>query len=370
MYESATVLYQAMKAKEEEEAQKALEEASNKWKDINKKLEENAVFLRKTTESQTLVGRIKWLEQQMKHLEWKGLQSQLVETTAKAQNIRQEITTASAVAERKRSQQEATREREETIEILQSRMELLVAFRKRFVGERHGDGFKSHVYRDLVLPLIQREVNDFISTVDSFQLSIRLRDNQFMFFLEDRGSSPTLDHASGYQRFVVGLAMRVALARIGVVGQNVKHLFIDEGFVACDSDNITKTSDILKEMFAFGGYRSMILMSHVEAIREIAEIHIPILRERGNKASLIQWGGVKSTKAAAIETVMQTEEKGVKTLGKTKTASSVVRRRKVLDKSPVVTQRLNDPTAVDGGGFEFGESGMVSDDVFGGVGNL
>ena len=175
---------------------------------------------------------------------------------------------------------------------LQSRTERIRQLQQRFVGDKaaHQTGFKAYVYDECVLPLIQSEVNRFISTIEPFRLKIRMKHARFVFLLEDRGCTPTLDHASGYQKFVVGLGMRLALSRIQAAGHNVKHLFMDEGFVACDADNLQKTAGMLQEILAFGGYRSMIMMSHLDTIRDAAHVRIGLRRSSDNRSSILQWG--------------------------------------------------------------------------------
>lgn len=190
---------------------------------------------------------------------------------------------------------------------LQTRLDKLRLLHARFVGDKANDGFKMFVYRDKVLPLIQDVVNEFLQTLNSIRLKIRIKNNKFIFLLEDRGSTPTLDHASGYQKFIVNLGMRVALSRIGAVGQNLKHLFLDEGFVACDAENLRKTAGLLREIMTFGGYTSLILMSHLETIRDAAEVHVTITRNEDNTSSLLRWGErrtpIPKAATAAIATV-------------------------------------------------------------------
>ena len=156
-------------------------------------------------------------------------------------------------------------------------------------------GFKAYVYEECVLPLIQNEVNRFIRSIEPFRLKIQTKNARFIFLLEDRGCTPTLDHASGYQKFIVGLGMRIALSRIQAAGHNVKHLFLDEGFVACDALNLQKTAGMLQEILSYGGYRSMIMMSHLDTIRDAAHVRIGIRRHADNKSSILQWGQRRRT---------------------------------------------------------------------------
>lgn len=168
---------------------------------------------------------------------------------------------------------------------LTQRYERLCEFKKRFIGEKQ-DGFKAFIYKDRVAPLIETEVNAFVANIDQFRLRIKVKNNRFIYLLDDRGNLPTLDHASGYQKFIVGLGMRIALSRIGAVGQNLKHLFLDEGFVAMDADNLQKTHELLRDIMSTGGYRSMILMSHLETIKDATDVRINVVRDTGRSSQL------------------------------------------------------------------------------------
>ena len=159
----------------------------------------------------------------------------------------------------------------------------------KFVGDKSSnDGYKEWIYREKVAPLLENEVNKFLSTVELIRLKIQYEKKSFVYFLEDRGNLPTLDKASGYQNFVVGLAMRLALARIGAIGQNIRHLFIDEGFTACDVANIEKVPQLLRGIMSYGGYESILLMSHLEQVQDASEKQINI--ERKGVFSFIHYG--------------------------------------------------------------------------------
>jgi ABC-type polysaccharide/polyol phosphate transport system ATPase subunit len=88
---------------------------------------------------------------------------------------------------------------------------------------------------------------------------------------------------------MIGLAMRTALSRIGAAGQSIKHLIIDEGFGCCDSNNIQRAQQIVRELMMRGQYKSIILMSHLDAIRDVSQSSINIKRDSG-KFSYIQFG--------------------------------------------------------------------------------
>jgi len=174
-------------------------------------------------------------------------------------------------------------------QMLQERKDKLIVLENKFVGEKtNGEGYKEWVYRENVIPLLESEINRYLETIDTIRLKIYYNNKSFQYMLLDRGNSPTLGMASGYQRFIVGIALRLAFASIGATGQNIKHLFIDEGFVACDAFNLDKIQIMLRGMMEFGGYQSILLMSHLDTIRDSANMIVDI--ERNGMFSSIQYG--------------------------------------------------------------------------------
>ena len=196
---------------------------------------------------------------------------------------------------------------------IKTRYERLTEFHTRFVGTKTIDGFKNWVYKNMVIPLIEREMNSFIINIDIFSVNIRMKSGKLIFMLNDRGSKPTLDHASGYQKYIAGLAMRIALLRIGAVGKNIKHLILDEGFVACDSINILKTKEIMELLMKIGDYKSIMMISHLENIRDIADTRIDVCRCSKNLTSFIRFGAIrKQLRKAGIvngEGIIETPKK-------------------------------------------------------------
>jgi DNA repair exonuclease SbcCD ATPase subunit/DNA repair exonuclease SbcCD nuclease subunit len=172
---------------------------------------------------------------------------------------------------------------------LLARKDALTQLENRFIGEKNGEeGYKEWVYKHNVIPLIEKEINRFLSLIDTIRLKITYSNKSFQYMVIDRGNTPTLAMSSGYQRFIIGISLRLAFACIGATGQNIRHLFIDEGFVACDAFNLEKVQSMLHKMMEYGGYSSIILMSHLEAIRDAADMSIDIHRE--GLFSNIRWG--------------------------------------------------------------------------------
>lgn len=158
-----------------------------------------------------------------------------------------------------------------------------------FMGDKtQSDGYKEWIYKNQVIPLLNKEMNAFLKMFENFSFEMVYEKKNFIYLVEDRGNKPTLDKASGYQNFIIGLALRIILTRIGAVGQQLKHLFIDEGFTACDSVNIEKVPLLLESILRYGDYESIVLMSHLDSVRECSHINIDI--ERKDPFSTIQYG--------------------------------------------------------------------------------
>jgi DNA repair exonuclease SbcCD ATPase subunit len=158
-----------------------------------------------------------------------------------------------------------------------------------FIGDKtQSDGYKEWIYKQQVLPLLNREMNQFLQMFENFSFEMTYDKKHFIYMIHDRGNSPTLDKASGYQNFIIGLALRIILARIGAVGQQIKHMFIDEGFTACDSINIEKVPLLLESILKYGDYHSLLIMSHLDSVRECSHINIDI--QRKDPFSYIQYG--------------------------------------------------------------------------------
>lgn len=75
-----------------------------------------------------------------------------------------------------------------------------------------------------------------------------------------------INHASGFQRFVISLALRMSLFQ----DKNCTQLFFDEGFTACDKLNLSIIPRFLKGLLKM--FRSVIVVSHIDIIRDNVDL--------------------------------------------------------------------------------------------------
>ena len=95
--------------------------------------------------------------------------------------------------------------------------------------------------------------------------------------------------ASGYQKFVLGLAARLAFWRLASTARP-DAIVVDEGFGACDEENLAKIAEALVALAAIpGGPRLVFLVSHVDTLkarlRNALEISVSEARESDGKIS-------------------------------------------------------------------------------------
>jgi DNA repair exonuclease SbcCD ATPase subunit/DNA repair exonuclease SbcCD nuclease subunit len=162
-------------------------------------------------------------------------------------------------------------------------------------------GYKEWLYKEHIGRLIQRKVNDVLELIcDERPLYLEYewldKIDTLSWFIRDGASRPVIEKASGFQRFIVGIAMRVAINQIGLNRVRFSELFIDEGFTACDADNLDRVPDFLRGMLRF--YDNIYLATHLEDLKVCADKQIYIKRDNG--LSQIQYCDEETLRAVEV----------------------------------------------------------------------
>lgn len=155
-------------------------------------------------------------------------------------------------------------------------------------------GYREWLYKEHIGSLIQKKVNDVLEIIcDDRPLYLECdwldKIDTLSWFVRDGNSRPIIEKASGFQRFIVGIAMRVAINQLGLSRVRFSEFFIDEGFTACDADNLEKVPEFLRGLLRF--YDSIYLATHLDELKGCADKHIFIERD-ADGLSLIQYGDV------------------------------------------------------------------------------
>jgi DNA repair exonuclease SbcCD ATPase subunit/predicted phosphodiesterase len=154
-------------------------------------------------------------------------------------------------------------------------------------------GFRKWLYDVKVMPRLLTETNRIISSVtNSTDLKLEVDvdaskpKTSLSWYIRHGVNRPYIEKASGFQRWMFGLAFRISMAFLGASAVSCSQMFIDEGFVACDTEHLSRVPDFLEDLLK--KYSTVVLVSHLEEIKNCASIKVPITRE--NDLSTIQFG--------------------------------------------------------------------------------
>jgi DNA repair exonuclease SbcCD ATPase subunit len=128
------------------------------------------------------------------------------------------------------------------------------------------------------VPEIQNEVNSILSQVSEFTALFETDGKNIIPYIVYDGRQWLMSLTSGFEKFALSLAIRVALINISNLPK-MPGLVIDEGFGVLDADNLSQMESLfsyLKSRFDF-----IIIISHLETLRDIVDSHIEVKKENG-----------------------------------------------------------------------------------------
>jgi DNA repair exonuclease SbcCD ATPase subunit len=129
------------------------------------------------------------------------------------------------------------------------------------------------------IPLLEDEINALLAQIVEFRVSLEVdgKNINSRISYDDERIWP-LENGSGMERFVSGLAIRVALLNASNLPKP-NLLVIDEGFAALDAEHLNSIQtlfNMMKPQFDF-----MIIISHLESMRDMVDHIIEIKKEDG-----------------------------------------------------------------------------------------
>jgi len=129
------------------------------------------------------------------------------------------------------------------------------------------------------LPMIEGEINNILGQIVDFQVNLQMDGkniNAYMVYGDDR--KWPLEMCSGMEKFISGLAIRIALINICNLPRP-NFLAIDEGLGTLDSENLSAIYMLfsyLKTQFDF-----VILISHLESARDMVDSLMEVKKING-----------------------------------------------------------------------------------------
>ena len=166
--------------------------------------------------------------------------------------------------------------------------------------------YRQWLYREKLRPMIEGAVNGLLVTIcDGRPLFLEAEwlnaIDTFAWFLRDGTSRPIIEKASGFQRFIVGMAMRIAMSRLGICKVVYEQLFIDEGFTACDGPNLEKTPAFLRGLLT--SYKGVMLATHLEELKSCGDEQVVIRRPELSGIASISAGNLRQVAAVPSKRV-------------------------------------------------------------------
>jgi DNA repair exonuclease SbcCD ATPase subunit len=156
-----------------------------------------------------------------------------------------------------------------------SRLEFLELYEK-CVNRK---GITQIILRDLC-SLLNKECNRILHEIADFELDIRYDKTGILrIYTSENGVSIPASMASGYQKFVMDMIMRVVLASCLSNNNNMSNphiLIIDEGFGCLDKKNFVEVAKVMQKLKH--KFRFMIIITHIDELKSYADHVINIDR--------------------------------------------------------------------------------------------
>jgi DNA repair exonuclease SbcCD ATPase subunit len=100
----------------------------------------------------------------------------------------------------------------------------------------------------------------------------------------------SITQASGFQHFVISLALRMSLF-MNKQESLCNQLFIDEGFINFDKDNLSIVPSFIKGLLYY--YNNIIIVSHIDLIQDNIDEIAEIKYNKMNSVSTMEYGNYK-----------------------------------------------------------------------------
>lgn len=129
-----------------------------------------------------------------------------------------------------------------------------------------------------VVPFIQNYVNNILSQVVDFQVLLETDGKNINAFIGYEGEKWPLELASGMERFISSLAIRIALIKTTNLPKP-DFIAIDEGLGVLDSSNLNSMHTLftyMKDVFKFS-----LIISHIDVVRDMVDNILTIDRRDG-----------------------------------------------------------------------------------------
>ncbi len=128
------------------------------------------------------------------------------------------------------------------------------------------------------LPTLEGEINNILQQIVEFTIELKTDGKNVIGYINYDGKKWALEMASGLERFVSSLAIRVALINISNLPRP-NFIAIDEGFGCADKENLNSMSSLLS-YFKFN-FDFVWVVSHLDIMKDMVDTQLEIKKENG-----------------------------------------------------------------------------------------
>ena len=153
------------------------------------------------------------------------------------------------------------------------------------IGAANGDRF-AQIAQAVTLGLLVERANLHLQELKPrYRLEVAASDLALhVVDLDMAGDRRTTRSLSGGERFLVSLALALALSSMGTHGTLAGTLFIDEGFSSLDSDSLDLAIDALERLHAQG--QTIGVISHMQEMKDRIPVQIEVAKSGGGASEL------------------------------------------------------------------------------------
>jgi DNA repair exonuclease SbcCD ATPase subunit len=122
---------------------------------------------------------------------------------------------------------------------------------------------------DKHIPVLEKTVNDILTPMTSFQIKITIKGSTIVFrHIKSTGTDITISACSGYEYFMLNLALKMSLAKFGYI-PFPSFISIDEGWDVVSESNYSKLQKMFDTLYSI--YRNIIVISHLPKVQYMLE---------------------------------------------------------------------------------------------------
>jgi len=171
---------------------------------------------------------------------------------------------------------------------LMEKEEKLYNILNNYIGDANGNKFNNIVQRITMRHLFDLANLRLESLMDRYQLSLGSADDEDSIWVVDTHMGDewrSIDSVSGGERFVISLALALALSDMASQNVRIDSMFIDEGFGSLSPDDLYNAIAMLERMQVEGD-KLVGIISHVESLKERIGTQIVVEKLQNGESTL------------------------------------------------------------------------------------